>query len=50
LPLNQKQNETSRVFSVARRKVLNRSQTENELQDELRSHIERRADDLERSG
>src|SRR5438477_3000445 len=31
-------------------RFLHRSQTENEMEEELRSHIERRADDLERSG
>ncbi|MBV9767084.1 MAG: ABC transporter permease [Acidobacteriaceae bacterium] len=31
-------------------KFLNRSQTDDDLEDELRSHIQHRADDLERSG
>src|SRR5260370_341468 len=31
-------------------RFLRRSQTENELAEELRSHIQHRADDLERSG
>src|SRR6266404_3921148 len=31
-------------------RLFHRAQTENEMEEELRSHIERRADDLERSG
>src|SRR5438270_4387456 len=31
-------------------RFFHRSQTENEMEEELRSHIERRADDLERCG
>src|SRR6516164_4556978 len=37
-------------FRSAAAKFLHRSQVEDDMEEELRSHIEHRADDLERSG
>src|SRR5437660_5927791 len=41
---------TLAYFRSLAARFLHRAQTEQELEEELRSHIERRADDLERSG